>query len=348
MSNPTNTRKNCELTDFERGEIIGAWKCGFSEKAIGDTLGRPKSTVHNVINKYKEFGQTTVAARSGRPQKLDDRAIRRLVNIVKENRQQAVNEITEKFNTAMSVSVSSRTVQRTLHESGFYGRAGLRKPFISEENRQKRVKWCLERKDWINEWELVIWSDESRYLIFRNDSRQWIWRRPHEKYDVDCLLPSMKSGNQGVMVWGCFTQNVLGPLIEVNGTINGTKYIEIMEQNLLPFLNDLPASSVHLFQDDNASVHRYKPASEWKEENLITSLPWPAQSPDLNPIEHLWDVLERRIRARPTHPRNLEELMDALTEEWETIEPDVLRNLVESMPRRVQAVIEANGYPTRY
>ena len=87
---------------------------------------------------------------------------------------------------------------------------------------------------------------------------------------------------------------------------------------------------------------------EWKEDNLLSCLPWPAQSPDLNPIEHLWDVLERKVRSRWPLPKNKKELVNVLQEEWSKIEPEVLENLVESIPRRVKAVIEAKGCPTRY
>lgn len=68
----------------------------------------------------------------------------------------------------------------------------------------------------------------------------------------------------------------------------------------------------------------------------------------LNPIEHLWDVLKRKVRAHKPHPKNIGELMVVLNEEWGKIEPEVLSNLVESMPRRVQAVIDSHGNPTRY
>ena len=77
---------------------------------------------------------------------MSERNIRQLVNIVKEDRQQSLEEITDKFNKLSVVSVSSHTVERTLHNEGFYGRAGKRKPLVSEANRKKRLKWCKERK----------------------------------------------------------------------------------------------------------------------------------------------------------------------------------------------------------
>ena len=116
----------------------------------------------------------------------------------------------------------------------------------------------------------------------------------------------------------------------------------------MPFINELDNNLEYDFQDDNAPVHRAKIVKQWMQNNSVKNIPWPAQSPDLNPIEHLWDVLERKVRKHDPHPKNLTELMIILKEEWNKIEPEVLTNLVESMPRRVQAVIDSHGNPTKY
>jgi transposase len=340
--------KTRELTEFERGQIIGLWKGGHSERGIETILGFPKTTIHDTIKRYKNENQISNAPRSGRPPILSERDIRHLVNIVKEDRQQSLDEITDKFNDLSVVSVSSRTIERTLHNEGFYGRAGKRKPLVSEVNRKKRLEWCKERKNWDSEWNTIIWSVESRFLLFQNDAYHWVWRRPHEKYDVDCLIPTIKSGNQGVMVWGCFTRNKIGPLIQVSGKITGSVYIEVLENNLLPFINELDNNLEYVFQDDNAPVHRAKIVKQWMQDNSVKNISWPAQSPDLNPIEHLWDVLERKVRKHEPHPKNLTELMTILNEEWNKIESEVIENLIESMPRRVEAVIDSHGNPTRY
>uniref|UniRef100_A0A3Q3J269 T-box domain-containing protein n=1 Tax=Monopterus albus TaxID=43700 RepID=A0A3Q3J269_MONAL len=71
----------------------------------------------------------------------------------------------------------------------------------------------------------------------------------------------------------------------------------------------------------------------------VEELDWPAQSPDINPIEHLWDELERRLRFRPSRPTSVSDLTNALLEEWSKIPMNTLLNLVDSFPRRVEAVI---------
>ena len=116
----------------------------------------------------------------------------------------------------------------------------------------------------------------------------------------------------------------------------------------MPFYDSLDGENAYIFQDDNAAVHRAKIVIDWKDDNLIGSLPWPAQSPDLNPIEHVWDYLERRVRGRSPTPKSKADLVSALQEEWVTISPEYLENLVSGMPRRVHAVIDNKGYPTKY
>ena len=132
----------------------------------------------------------------------------------------------------------------------------------------------------------------------------------------------------------------------VEDKFNANDYIEILEKNLLPFMSNLEKNA-YIFQEDNAPIHTAKVMVEWKDENMIAR-PWPAQSPDLNPIEHVWDRLERGIRQQTPPPKNMHELADAVKEEWFKLDSNYLENLVESMPRRVKAVTKSKGNPTNY
>lgn len=247
-----------------------------------------------------------------------------------------------------STIVSARTIQRALHESGYSGYKGARKPFVNETNRKKRLCWAKQRKNWESEWENIIWSDESYFRLFNGDGRIWVWRQPKERFNKDCLIPTHKSGQDGIMVWGCFHKNGLGPLVRLDGRVNSGDYINLLQNNFLPYLDTLEDKENFIFQEDNAPIHTSRRSTEWKTRNNLTSLPWPAQSPDLNPIEHLWDVLERKIRARNPLPTSKEGLWQVLQEEWLQIGNDVIQSLADSMPRRVAAVIKSKGYPTKY
>jgi transposase len=351
--------KRQELTDFERGEIVGLFKGGFAYRKISEILGHPTSTIGDIIKKYNDKGLTTTMPRSGRPAKTSERDNRHLIKVVKESRKSTLKEITEDFNIATNTSVSTRTIQRILHKEGYSGHAAKKKPFISEKNRKKRYGWSRMRKNWITEWESIIWSDESRFELFNNDSNNWIWRKTNERYNVECLNPTVKK-SKGIMVWGCFCNNKLGPLVLVEGTLNSDRYIELLENYLLPFLINLNEKEEtlipwyffqeedYIFQDDNASCHVSNKTKSWKENKLIKTLPWPAQSPDLNPIENLWDILERRVRKYKPMPSTKNDFFELLKREWYQIDEGELTRLVKSMPNRINNVIKSKGNPTKY
>jgi len=344
---PTQHKKRKELSEFQRGEIIGAWKCNFSEAKIGEILDHPDSTVHDVIAAYQK-GFETLPPRSGRPPIITERDGRHLKQILNKNRRTNINELSEEFVTSTSTKVSKTTVRRYLHTRNIYGRIGAKKPFVNVANKLKRLTWAKQRKNWIDEWENIIWSDESKFEVFKGDGKRYVWRNPQEKYDPKCLIPTFKSGQESVMVWGCFTKNKLGPLVRLEGKITAIVYIEMLEKNLLPFINSLENKNNYIFQEDNAPIHTARIAKQWKENNNIASLPWPAQSPDLNPIENLWDELDRNVRKHKPLPKNRDHLWQILQEEWLNLDENIYKNLVDSMPRRIAAVIANKGNATKY
>jgi transposase len=98
-----------------------------------------------------------------------------------------------------------------------------------------------------------------------------------------------------------------------------------------------------LFQEDNASVHTAKVAHSFLISSKVEVLPWPAQSPDINPIENLWSYIEVKIRKRTSQPSSITQLETWVKEEWDAVPINYYRNLIKSMPHRVQAVLAANG-----
>jgi hypothetical protein len=342
------TTQRKELTEFQRGEIIGAWKCNLSERKISDILNYSKSTVHNVIITYKG-GFEILPPRSGRPPIITERDGRHLMQTLNKDRKTNITELCENFVTSTSTKVSQITLKRYLHNRDYYGRIGAKKPFVNAANKIKRLAWAKDKKDWEIEWENIIWSDESRFEVFGGDGKRYVWRNPQEKYNPKCLIPTFKSGQESVMIWGCFVKNKLGPLVRLEGRITANVYIEeILKKHLLPFVNNLENKEDYIFQEDNAPIHTARIAKKWKEDNNITSLPWPAQSPDLNPIENLWDELDRKVRKHKPLPKNQDDLWNILQEEWLKLDENIYKNLVDSMPRRIAAVIENKGAPTKY
>lgn len=124
-----------ELTEFERGVIIGGWMFGHTEREIQQKTGHPKTTVHDTIERYCETGTVTPVPRSGRPPKLTDRDKRHLERIVRSNRQQTGRQIRNNFIESSGTVVSFSTIKRALYEAGYNCRVAARKPLISPKNR---------------------------------------------------------------------------------------------------------------------------------------------------------------------------------------------------------------------
>ncbi|KAJ8880554.1 hypothetical protein PR048_017024 [Dryococelus australis] len=137
----------------------------------------------------------------------------------------------------------------------------------------------------------------------------------------------------------------VGPLVFVRGSMNTEAYCNILDNEILPTLGFF-GMDPYYFQDDNARCRVSRAPMQWYADSTVRRLDWPAQRPDLNPIEHFWDELDRRVRAGQVRPKSIAQLMEWLQEEWRRILVDVLQTLVESMPDRVDAVIAARGSST--
>ena len=123
-------------------------------------------------------------------------------------------------------------------------------------------------------------------------------------------------------------------------------YRDILEKNLLLSAEKLGLEKTLIFQHDNDPKHTAVTVKDWLKGKRIETLKWPPFSPDLNPIEHMWDELERRMKKH--HPKNKEELKKALLQEWNGIGTDVTQKLVDSVPNRLYECVRVHGYPTRY
>jgi len=121
--------------------------------------------------------------------------------------------------------------------------------------------------------------------------------------------------------------------------LTGVKYVDILTDNL-KIENNL------IFQDDNDPKHRSKVVTKWKEENNITSLDWPSNSPGLNPIENIWALLKNKVKKRPN--KTVDEFKKSIIECWNEIDQNHINNTINSMPKRIKSVIDNNGKNINY
>ncbi|KFM67704.1 Transposable element Tc1 transposase, partial [Stegodyphus mimosarum] len=243
--------------------------------------------------------------------------------------------IREEFQQASRSIVSMNTIRKEAHLLGFHGRAAVHKPLITKSNRDAQLMWCkAHRNCTVDQWKRVLWSDESRFTLYRSDGRVWVWRLPGERLLAECIVPTVKFGGGGIMVWGCFSWYGLRPLAPIHGKLNSDDYCTILDDNVLPTLCQFygfePFQDLCYFQDGSASCHVSMLTKAWYGANGVHRMDWLAQSPYLNPIENLWDELYRPIQGCTTRAKSGKELLCLLQAEWKKIPLAVIQRLVES------------------
>ena len=263
---------------------------------------------------------------------------RKLMKIVRENRRASLTDLRAVFQEQTGKFIGRSTIKRRCDSAGYHVRAISRKIQHTKEHRQARIKWCKERRNWgKKQWERIIWSDESAFQVHYRKGKVRIRRR---KWEDPCNVPAVVGGGGTVMVWGCFKGNVSGVLVTTRKSINSAQYQKILENGLLPSLDLFPDLNFQ-FQQDNAPIHVSKSTKTWLANEGIDLLPWPAKSPDLNPIENLWDLMDRKLRKMALN--SLDELELALHNAWLAIPQDTLKNLSNSMPDRVRKCLSRRG-----
>jgi transposase len=176
-----------------------------------------------------------------------------------------------------------------------------------------------------------------------------VWKRAGKTQTPADGIPTVKHGGKSIMLWACFSSHGTGQACKVEGIMDSIQYVQILRDKMLPTLRNSPLSP-HLekFMHDNDSKHTSRRTKAWLAQQQVDTIIWPAQSPDLNPIKHLWKHLKLALKAYPRLPRNQNELLERALLEWSKIGPETCRKLVHSMPRRIQAVLAAKGGSTCY
>ena len=250
----------------------------------------------------------------------------------------------------LHLNVTPQTIRNALRRAGLKSAVKQKKPFLSKTHRRRRLEFALEHQHWtLEDWSRVVWSDETKINRMGSDGRSWVWKKPGSGLQDQHVSGTVKFGGGSLMVWGCMTPQGVGDMCKIDGRMDAELYTSILQDEFLSTVEFYELDRAKLiFQQDNDPKHTSKKASKWFQQNKVNVLKWPAQSPDLNPIEHLWQHLKRQLNAYEVPPAGVHELWERLEVEWNRIPKEVCRNLIESMPRRIQAVIKAKGGPTKY
>ncbi|KFM62471.1 Transposable element Tc1 transposase, partial [Stegodyphus mimosarum] len=295
-----------QLTEFERGRIIGLREAGLSYRAVASRVQRNSSTVMRVWKQWTDECRTTRKSGSGPRNVTSARDDRHLVRMARTDRTASSRQLAALWSIATGVSLCASSIRRRLLQCGLRARTPLYRIPLTHDHRRLRLQWANQHRDWRADWQHVVFSDESRFNLWYHDGRIRVRRYAGERHLPECIIERHSGRTPGVMVWGAIAYHRRSQLLRIVGNLNSNRYIrEVLQPEAVPFLQSLPGA---VFQQDNARPHTARIVKSFFAAQQVQLLPWPACSPDMSPIEHVWDVIGRRLARDPRPVASADEL----------------------------------------
>ncbi|GFY22864.1 transposable element Tcb2 transposase [Trichonephila clavipes] len=238
--------------------------------------------------------------------------------------------------------VINARVQRTASSAAIQAQVApsLGAPASSRIIRRRLAEGHLGSRRPLREWNQVVFSDESRFKLSIDDNHVRLWRPRGERLNPAFSLQLLIAVTVGVMVWGVIAYNTQSPLVFIRGAMTAQQYgHNILPPHVLPLMQRLPGAIFHQY---NVRNHMARLSEDCLPN--VTTLPLPARSPDLFPIEHIWDHLGRRVGG----PTSLNELEARLQQIRNEMSQDIIQSLYASMLDRIASCIHATGGSTGY
>lgn len=333
--------------------ILKLHNLGLSASKISNETDIPKSTITRIIRDHEQQPNQPLSRpkRPGRPPKLSRRSERALMRYVAKNPRDTLEALSTPSKSGYQLH--PKTIRRYLKNNEVYAFKPRKKPFLSKKHKADRLKWAKEYIKWtIEDWACVSFSDESTFELGFDNTPSYIRRKKGRAFESQYLLPTFKSGRSSIGIWGCINLNLHGKVVILpeKARMNSGLYIDLIlnQTGHLFYEQVMEEHGDAIWQDDGAKYHTSKEVKEWQKSMFMRRMIWPAQSPDLNPIENLWYIIKRRISKRRHRIMDLKELGDIIKEEWDQIDREVIVKIISTMHKRCLACIKARGGHTKY
>lgn len=321
-----------------RARIVASRAHGSSYEQIAAEFGISKSKAHRWCTRFEADASLHDKPRSGRPRLVTAQVATRIMEIM-----QLTNSLreTQKALSREAIVISRGAIQ--ICNRRLLDRKSVRKkPLLSPKQMSARLQFAqanLRRP--LAFWRNVLFTDEKLYVTFRRPKHVYVL-----KGSPAPIVPAVKCPPK-IQLWGGISYFGTTSLYRLHGKQTSALYIQRLEENLQNEAARLFRGRwVYMHDSTSYGVHGSKATRKWLGDNVLFIDPWPANSPDLNPIEHVWSWLSREVGK--LNPKSVEEYWSALDETWRSMDPSLFRNLVDSMPRRLRAVVRANGGNTEY
>jgi transposase len=330
-----------QLKNTDISRALAFLETGMTQSEVAEKLGVNQSTISRIVKRYQKTGLLSHLCGNGRHRVADEIVTSLIKKKIKENAKTSLRKLAEKIRTEAGVDISKSTIKNVLNHHNLFAFSPIKKPLLKPHHINQRYL-CAEQ--WLRlskeELKTIIFSDESKFNLFYSDGKVSVWREPGTGLDPRHIAPTIKHGGASVMVWACFSYYGTGNLVFIDGNMDAVMYVEILSDNLAASAQKMGLSE-YIFQQDNDPKYTAKLTTRFLDGKGIKTLPWPAQSPDMNPIENLWGLIKAKIGEKC--PRNINELKQVILEEWNNIGPKMCQKYAESFRKRTKELLKARG-----
>ena len=337
------------ISDDTKKHILDLRRNGASIGQIASRIGLSKSTVHMWCKRGEglKAGEAPPTFHApGRARVTSPATDRVMKRTVKEHPLISARLLQQEMPESLG-HVAIRTIQHRLQKDlDLPARRPAYKPMLTRAMKAKRLAFAKRYKDWtFQDWKKVMFTDESTFRVL--SKHRCFVRRPRgsDRSDSKYSLKTVKKP-ASVMVWGGFGSRGAGPLhfLDQNVTMNSRRYISVLSKYLPRWMRRL---QTEVLLQDNAPCHASRMTRRYLERKAIRTIDWPGNSPDLNPIENLWNEAKWQLHRYDT--TSIPKLVEALKELWQKgVDRSYCKTLVRSMPRRLKSVIAKKGDMTKY
>ncbi len=333
-------------TDDEK-EIVRLGKLNISNVKIATKLNVSDGTVRNYLKKHGIEKQNN---QGGRPKILNLREERYVLREFENGNIQTTTHGVSCIKEKTGKNVSRDLISKMLKKDGFKNYRSIKKPSISSKNKKARRKFFMEhQKKNFQDFSKIIFSDESSYKLINARGGQTYFKKSNSSGDFKNYIRTEKFGKGSIMIWGFMTGCGNFRICKVDGTMNSSKYVKMLEEFFFDEITELGIKLGDvIFQQDNASCHVSSLTKKWFSEQKVHLLEWPPQSPDMNPIENVWNYLDIQVRKRQQEISTVNDLYRIIQEEAKKIPKSFIKKLYRSMPRRIQALKNSKYDITKY
>lgn len=321
---------------------------GLSVRAIASELQQlgftdSKSTVQRRVATMQRQSCIVSSVLKKKAKLLDQRTERRIRDWIRNEGSVGKMQVFKRLRE-LGYTVSYRTVRRTL-QSMQYIKFGYpsQKVFMTARHRQLRLAWARQQLQTPFDWTNVFFADEKPYMLDGPRRRQKVL---YDQRDPTPSVARRTDEHRSLHIWGAFSLDVVPPLAPISTHFNAAEYISVLATRFIPYAQTHPPILLH----DRHSVHKARQTTRWLDALGVQVILLPAKSPDLNPIENLWSIVNRQVFPGTISYRTKDSLLQAINAAWETVRTDrtLRQNLVDSMTQRFQAVVRAKGGPTKF